>query len=606
MSTAEVGQPSLVTHSPHQRLTAPASHRTSHAPVINVDDDDSIPIESYISPRSTQSGQSSLPIAMDEEPRAARQSVAGADSFRDTPAGGRTRTQEYRPNSNGAQNRPIVVLDSDEEQGPPAESSSASHAHRWGGVRRRGGGSSYAPFRIFSPPPPQPQHHPVPPVPPIIAEPMPFTLLPQPINSNQPRIRLPFDEPARPANNGDDNGGNGNRNGIQLGGGLLYQRNNPGHPHGPRAQVHFRRSESYDELFDEGDEVDETDEADEADDAPGLNRAANFFGRFFSSVLSGDDRRDAIRLQRIPVDFRTLEFGRPQTILFGGLGQWGRRDAAPGPPGPSPDYDSRMTHPERAAPGWTYDFGTEEEEGDSKVDGSEILVCAKCLDPLLANADGMVDVSSEEEKKGRRVWGLRCGHVLDGKCVDHLMQPVREKGPGNNDITRHDNPKAKGAGELDGDKTEAGGSVTALDVKGKGKAFAPPFHPPAPILNDSETPHLPSPAADPADTLPPNDTSIRSRLRPRRASMSSSSAVNAGSTRRSARHPATPFTMNRGGSSSTRRGSRRKRNVVKTEVIEDRYEWTCPVPGCEQLHASVKVGGLWKMDPKRGAVAVYV
>jgi hypothetical protein len=32
----------------------------------------------------------------------------------------------------------------------------------------------------------------------------------------------------------------------------------------------------------------------------------------------------------------------------------------------------------------------------------------------------------------------------------------------------------------------------------------------------------------------------------------------------------------------------------------------CPVAGCGREHVSIKVGGVWKMDPERGAIGLYV
>ena len=45
------------------------------------------------------------------------------------------------------------------------------------------------------------------------------------------------------------------------------------------------------------------------------------------------------------------------------------------------------------------------------------LVCANCSDLLLLNAALLPDESD------RRVWGLRCGHIIDEKCLNQLGQP---------------------------------------------------------------------------------------------------------------------------------------------------------------------------------------
>lgn len=491
--------------------------------------------------------------------------------------------------------------------------------------------ASSSSFRIVSPPPPSPQQYPVPPVPslppPIIADSVPFTILPPPVSNNQPRDRLPFDQPAQSLDN-NVHGTNNPGNGIQLGGGLFSQGDGSGRRHAPRAQVRFQpRPEG--ELF-EG-----------SDDRPRFERASRIFGRFFASYLAGNPLlsrqsnqnqtnssrgRSRVIAGGIPphqphhthqnVNFLGWGGGNAPPphaqffglAAFGGVGPWARRDVALGL---GPDYDRRMTHPERAGPGWTYDFGTEQEESRSKMDGSEILVCAKCLDPLLANADGMVDVS-EEEKKERRVWGLRCGHILDGKCVSILMRPEEEGGLSKTNINPEDNSKGKERGNVLGKEEPVGlertdGNAvdelaTSLDVKGKGKASAVPIRAAPPLDNKQKMPPFPL-----STESGKNDSSIRSRLRSRRSTVlpSSSTAASSSSPRRSARHPATPH--RRGGLSSTRRrGTKRKHTNVVTEVVEERYEWICPVSGCGRMHVSLKVAGLWKMDLENGAIGIFV
>lgn len=34
---------------------------------------------------------------------------------------------------------------------------------------------------------------------------------------------------------------------------------------------------------------------------------------------------------------------------------------------------------------------------------------------------------SDVDGKERKVWGLRCGHLLDGKCLEELMRPLGEE-----------------------------------------------------------------------------------------------------------------------------------------------------------------------------------
>lgn len=97
------------------------------------------------------------------------------------------------------------------------------------------------------------------------------------------------------------------------------------------------------------------------------------------------------------------------------------RAAAP----PPPQYKREFLFKEPLAPGFTADFAPPEpppapkvfdvETGEEIVDKGKrkaeapqrLLVCAKCVDPLLA----------DQNARERRVWALRCGHVLDGRCL---------------------------------------------------------------------------------------------------------------------------------------------------------------------------------------------
>ncbi|KAJ3531213.1 hypothetical protein NM688_g7606 [Phlebia brevispora] len=96
-------------------------------------------------------------------------------------------------------------------------------------------------------------------------------------------------------------------------------------------------------------------------------------------------------------------------------------------------WKSSYTHKHSLCPGFTYNFDVskgstssnaifildDEEELDAgTLDSLPMLVCACCLDPLVRSTE-----SGDEENKQRKVWALRCGHLLDGKCVGKLMLP---------------------------------------------------------------------------------------------------------------------------------------------------------------------------------------
>ncbi|VDB84713.1 unnamed protein product [Peniophora sp. CBMAI 1063] len=128
-----------------------------------------------------------------------------------------------------------------------------------------------------------------------------------------------------------------------------------------------------------------------------------------------------------------------------------------------PDYRQDYTHrPVLPDPGFTYDFeqGAAEtrkvevldDNGDLEIEEiapttqtTTLLVCARCNNPLVWNGEG-----------SQRLWALRCGHMLDGKCVDALM------------------PKTKPAGLEEVEEEVSATKSVDRKGKGKGKVKAPP------------------------------------------------------------------------------------------------------------------------------------
>lgn len=298
-----------------------------------------------------------------------------------------------------------------------------------------------------------------------------------------------------------------------------------------------------------------------------------------------------------------------------------------GPPSSmkSDHYKPEYTHPGKPPAGYTYDFAPPEvatisgsssptvivldddEPGPSTSNAATssssatavetTLVCARCLDPLVMGS------MTDEQAMKARVWVLRCGHILDGKCieesmrppmqpVDQAVQPVKGKGKARAgtslavDLADASSQDIKGKGKATaGAATEASlAEAVAHDRKGKGKAL------------DVPEPHLPP------DYL---DNSIRSRLRPRHPPNTS---AHAGSTepppvvperptrplpRRRVYHPPGPRI-------------KRGRGKARKPVVQEEYEWACPVAGCGCMHLSICVDGMWKMDEQRGAVAAFL
>ncbi|EJD42520.1 hypothetical protein AURDEDRAFT_152801 [Auricularia subglabra TFB-10046 SS5] len=137
----------------------------------------------------------------------------------------------------------------------------------------------------------------------------------------------------------------------------------------------------------------------------------------------------------------TFDFGVPGLGLVDADG-WQRYDeqlfeqvdraAAP----PTPQYKREYLFKEPLAAGFTSDFAPPEpppapkvfdvETGEEVIDKGKgkaeapqrLLVCAKCVDPLRA----------DQNARERRVWALRCGHVLDGRCLAAVSEdPETEK-----------------------------------------------------------------------------------------------------------------------------------------------------------------------------------
>ncbi|KAI0327812.1 hypothetical protein GY45DRAFT_1327114 [Cubamyces sp. BRFM 1775] len=219
----------------------------------------------------------------------------------------------------------------------------------------------------------------------------------------------------------------------------------------------------------------------------------------------------------------------------------------PGRFGPVPEkvalWKPEYTHPYKLGPGFAHDFAPPEEPtsgsspivldedaagpsnaGSSSSSATAIettLVCGQCLDPLvLAPADG----SSSEDLKMRRVWALRCGHMLDGKCIAGLMVPPEAQAapvsvePSEEQLVASGKGKGKAMPEADqpmaSEMPAAKASSPEPDRKGKRRAVDPP---------EGESPAkrpAPSTSTPPAATTNPSSSvaepqpnSIRSRLR---------------------------------------------------------------------------------------------
>jgi hypothetical protein len=211
-----------------------------------------------------------------------------------------------------------------------------------------------------------------------------------------------------------------------------------------------------------------------------------------------------------------------------------------------------------------------------------LLVCAKCLDPLILNA-GL----NAEEAQYKRVWALRCGHLIDEKCLNILGQPPLEE-------------------------------EAVPDKKGKGKAKAPAhkntYGDAVPELQSLAAASEAAAAAAAAD-IP----DIRSRLRSRRPNHANGAdpvmpgAFPSSSPTATALLPDTP---------PPRPSPAKKRRVsAKKPRVEAEFQWACPVASCRRVHVSVRIDGIWGPEKElpgkgggkasgvrtepRGAIAVF-
>lgn len=229
------------------------------------------------------------------------------------------------------------------------------------------------------------------------------------------------------------------------------------------------------------------------------------------------------------------------------------------------------------------------------ADSGITLVCARCNDPLVLPDDE--HPVSTEEQKARRVWGLRCGHILDGKCVRHLMRPPVS--------TQAFDETGKGKGKMVSDN----GLSSLPRQHGKGKARA------GATIEESELVRR-----DPSCYVAVPENSMRARLRPRHprsdavATAASSLTLGSESSESTVASLLSPSRRREARESRSahpyaRKGKGRARKPV---VLED-FEWQCPVSGCGRIHRSVHmkgddeaIDGGWTMDSEKGAIAMFI
>ncbi|KAH9032656.1 hypothetical protein EDB85DRAFT_1954744 [Lactarius pseudohatsudake] len=352
-------------------------------------------------------------------------------------------------------------------------------------------------------------------------------------------------------------------------------------------------------------------------------------GRIFPTWLFGDPTEEEMMDALAFSDLAAAEVG---PFEFGGDRAQPRR--APH------EYRIAYTHPYPPAPGFAHNFESpspsitvidvDEEPGPSgQPTGSNLtsenmntLVCARCLDPLVLGGSSM----PEDERTRRRLWSLRCGHMLDGKCIAELMkpQPTPDIEPTSMEVTGTDPSGSRTQGEdhtvdtpspvsprglvLDG-TVHLDRGPSARTTKARGAVDA--------IERQPEPSQLAMDGSEPA--ISTEDSSIRSRLRPRNVAghvvhtSSSSSTSFRSSTRSSSQRisaPVRPAPSLTAVASAVPQTKRRPKGKGKQKVVEPlilgRHEWRCPVALCERLHQSLDIENQgWVMDETQGAIPIF-
>lgn len=311
-----------------------------------------------------------------------------------------------------------------------------------------------------------------------------------------------------------------------------------------------------------------------------------------------------------------------------------------------PDYKPTFTHPNSFEPGFSNDFAPREtisvsdEPGPSYVhETGTLLVCARCLDPLVMNV-----VGPEEEVRKRKLFALHCGHLLDGKCIESLMRPppilpldetkedvdivassskgnqktgegapvdpfVAEKDsvlPQTSAITRGRSSKRnKGKQRAAGLQDEASDE---RNESGNRKSFQNDY----PAVSTAYTRSRLRPRTGEHDVSTPGPTlpAVSITSHPYAIRIVEGHSASLANSENYARRCRSQTRRGRGRGGASRRGRARAKGKEKAEspppIIEAEYEWSCPVSSCGHKHKSVCIDGMWRMDEQHGAMALYV
>ncbi|KAG6901791.1 hypothetical protein C0995_007894 [Termitomyces sp. Mi166 len=401
--------------------------------------------------------------------------------------------------------REVIVIDSDDESVPQVQASARTST-----ARRRG--------RLISPPPPAPEPIQQPPVPPV---PHRFAVLTGfPVNPRAPDAGTP--PVIRPIERNFDLGGNTRP---------LSTTAVPAHPNrhrrppivAPRVEPEPHHIPALGlggaiiALNDQGSRLNNIRDrnrrylhnhiANNEEQHGLIDRGLNVLRRFyttFARISPANGEEDDEFFPFAPLNAAAAAAAQPHRDLF--------RDVLLPRKRPEEDkYKVEYTHPNPPEPGYTFNFappeatppkpapividlvGSDSEDestaGPSKpsvspiVSVRELLVCARCLDPLVLGG-GLVS----DEGRRRKVWALRCGHMIDGKCLDIVGVPEQEN---------EQSFSGKGKGKSKGDNNVF--ASTENTVRSRLRSRVPP--PPVPTMLPPTT----------TDTTPPTVLGKRKR-----------------------------------------------------------------------------------------------
>lgn len=238
---------------------------------------------------------------------------------------------------------------------------------------------------------------------------------------------------------------------------------------------------------------------------------------------------------------------------------------------------------------------------EGKGKGITSLVCAKCNEQLR--------VSQGQRTEADRVFALRCGHLIDKRCLDDISQPHPEL-----EVNKHEESKPgfvkMGKGKAVESTSRNGGTFV---VKGEYDASTV-----TPQASSSTLPRIVSPHADQQSSSPsvPFGNSEAGSSNQRKPSRTTRSAARA-----TAAHPDhgneilasddegydTLTNPNGKPPSGKKRKAQSKATTkkatfavkkLKAPVETREYRWVCPVAACGKEHFSEEIGGVWK--PKDG------